>query len=244
MKVLSTAFNSTLRFIARHVGGVYKRLATFVGIGFVVAIAVAFLFGKLAHEVREGETQIFDERILTWFMQHRSPVLDSIMLELTAVGDMASLTVMVLVAAGLLWLTKNRDALALLLIGTIGGSALNTVLKGAFARPRPMIVEWVTDVQTTSFPSGHAMTSFAAFGALAYVMGRIAPNRRVRLIVWSAAAFMIVIIGVSRMYLGVHYPTDIAAGYLAGLAWLMFVAGCRTALRYFRARRRMESPRS
>ena len=128
----------------------------------------------------------------------------------------------------------------MLLLGTAGGKLLNTVLKLAYNRPRPSIVEAVTDVYSASFPSGHAMSSMVVFSCVAYLVGRLEPKRSVKYTLWIFAAVLIIAVGISRMYLGVHYPSDVIAGYAAGLAWLGFVIATMKALQYF-ARRRPET---
>src|SRR5690606_32838255 len=121
--------------------------------------------------------------------------------------------------------------------GMIGGKILNTVLKAAFDRNRPSVVEWFYEVTSPSFPSGHAMGAFIGYGTVAYLVGRLSPTRRLRHVTWFVASLTIVAIGVSRMYLGVHYASDVLAGFLAGLAWLAFVASSVPALRFFAPRR-------
>ena len=243
MRIFRDPLHSTLRFIARHVEGFYPPLVAFVSAGFVFAVITTVVFGAIAHKVHEGDTQAFDVAVLQWFFHHRNATLDNVMLEITALGSATVVNVVMLITIALLWQTGHRKSLTVLVIGAIGGAILNAILKAFFNRPRPLIVTWVTQVHSTSFPSGHAMESLIVYGAIAYVIARLQPASRTRYAIWGGAALIIAAIGTSRMYLGVHYPSDVIAGYCAGLAWLAFLAGCMTAFRYF-AHRRMESPQT
>lgn len=235
--VFRDALYSMLRWIARHVRGFYAAVVAFLTVGFVVGLLAAAVFGAFATVVEEGLTQGFDERVLHWIAQHRGDVLDEVMLEITALGNGAVLLMLVLVASVFLWLTQHKWSVYLLLLAVIGGDILNSVLKGFFQRPRPTVVEAVDSVTSMSFPSGHAMTSFITYGAVAYLVGRLEPTRTLRIVTWAFAGLIVVAIGVSRMYLGVHYPSDVLGGFLGGLAWLAFVAAGLTAVRFFSRRK-------
>ncbi|HUP88220.1 MAG TPA: phosphatase PAP2 family protein, partial [Longimicrobiales bacterium] len=199
------------------------------------------IFSGVAHAVHEGVTQSFDEAVLRWLYAHRSPTLDTVMLEITMLGEGPVQLLVVLVAALILYQLRKRASVATLLVGLVGGTILNALLKTTFARPRPMVVVALARVHTTSFPSGHAMSSLVTYGAIAYVTGRLVPEPRLRRTTWILAAILVLAIGISRMYLGVHYPSDVIAGYIAGLAWLAFLSWFITAIGFF-ARRRMEPP--
>jgi undecaprenyl-diphosphatase len=231
------ALYSILRFIARHVRGFWSALAAYLTVGLVVGAGAAVIFGLIAGTVHGGATQTVDERTLQWFAARRSPVLDEIMYDLTTLGDGVVLIMIVLVASVFLWSTRHHWSVYILIVGMVGGKILNTVLKAAFDRNRPSVVEWLYDVTSPSFPSGHAMGAFITYGTVAYLVGRLSPTRRLRHLTWIIATITILGIGISRMYLGVHYPSDVIAGFLAGLAWLAFVASSVTALRFFAPRR-------
>jgi undecaprenyl-diphosphatase len=235
--VFKDALYSMLRWIGRHVRGFYGAVLAFLTLGLVVGLAAATVFGAFATVVAEGLTQGFDERVLRWIAGHRSPTMDEVMLEITTLGNGAVLVMLVLVASVFLWLTKHRWSVALLLLAVLGGKVLNTALKEIFDRPRPSVVDAVDTVSSMSFPSGHAMSSFVTYGAVAYLVGRLEPTRTLRIVTWTLASLIILAIGVSRMYLGVHYPSDILAGFLGGLAWLAFVAAGMTAVRFFSPRK-------
>jgi undecaprenyl-diphosphatase len=231
------ALYSILRFIARHVRGFWGALAAYLTVALVVGAVAAVLFGLIAGIVHGGGTQTVDERVLQWFAARRSPMLDEVMLDITTLGDGVVLIMMALVASVFLWLTKHHWSVYILIVGLIGGKILNTVLKAAFDRTRPSVVEWLYEVTSPSFPSGHAMGAFITYGTVAYLVGRLSATRRLRHVTWFFAGVTILAIGVSRTYLGVHYPSDVIAGFLAGLAWLAFVASSVTALRFFAPRR-------
>lgn len=226
-----------LRLIARYVHGFYGAVITYLSFSFFLAIAAVWAFAEIAGEVLEGSTQRFDEAVLTWVEGHRTPVFDHIALEITALGNIATLAVLVLAVSVFLWLTHHRISVALLMIAVAGGGILNTLLKEVFDRPRPSVVEQITDVSSQSFPSGHSMAAFIAYASVAYLGGRLEPTPTLRWTTWGLAALLILAVGGSRVYLGVHYPSDVVGGYVAGLAWLGFLISGLTAIRYFSSRK-------
>ena len=237
LSVLRDALYSTLRFIARHVRGFYGALAAFLTISAVVGLGASSAFIIFAAIVSGGATQRFDERVLDWLSGFRGPFLDEAALEITSLGNGIVLFALVLVASVFLWQTNHRWSVYLLIISALGGKVLNTVLKQWFDRPRPSIVDHIDVVHSMSFPSGHAMSSLVVYGSVAYLVARLEPTPWLRRTTWTLAALVILGIGVSRMYLGVHYPSDVIAGFAAGLAWLAFVASGFTAVRFFAYRR-------
>jgi membrane-associated phospholipid phosphatase len=231
------ALYSILRLIARHVRGFWGAIAAFLTVGMVAGLVAASIFAVFAALVGRGLTQTLDERTLRWVETHRSPMIDEIMLEVTSLGNGAVLVMLVAVASVFLWLTKHHWSVYILLVGVIGGQILNNALKVAFARPRPSIVDAIDQVSSQSFPSGHAMAAIIAYGSVGYLVARLEPTRRLRRATWTLVVLMVIGIGGSRVYLGVHYPSDVLAGFLAGLAWLLFVASSVTAVRFFAPRR-------
>ena len=237
MKGVAQALYSVLRFIARHVRGFYGAVLTYLSFAFFLALGAVWAFVLLAEEVLEGETQRLDEAVLTWVEGHRTDALDKVALEITALGNFATLAVLVLAASLFLWLSRHRLSVGLLMIAVAGGGVLNWLLKEQFDRPRPTVVEWGTEVVSPSFPSGHAMASAVAYATVAYLGGRLEPTRTLRWTTWAFAALLILAIGGSRVYLGVHYPSDVVAGFIAGLAWTAFAISGLTAIRYFSGRK-------
>lgn len=232
--------NSILRLVARHLHGFFAPLAAFITAGLIVAAVAVGLFGVIAEGVEEGATQGFDEAVLQWFEGRRTPFLDEIMLEITTLGGGVVLIMIVLITSVFLWQTNHKWSVYLLMLGTMGAKLANTLLKMGFNRERPSVVEGIDAVHSLSFPSGHAMSSMAVYGCVAYLVGRLEPKPVLKHLVWGFSAALILLIGISRMYLGVHYPSDVVAGFLGGLAWLAFVIGTMKAVQFL-ARRRPET---
>jgi len=212
-------------------------LGIFLVAGLLVGIAGTAAFVELASEVREGETQSFDEAVIRWMGAHRSPLLDRAMIELTALGTGVTVLMIVVIAGLFLTLTQHKYSAILLLVATTGGLVLNGVLKLGFERPRPTIFIPVVHTVSSSFPSGHAMSSAIVYGTVAYLAARLHRRRWARWLVMMFALFLIVLISFSRMYLGVHYPSDVVAGVLIGFAWAGFCMATLEAIQRFALRR-------
>lgn len=227
-----------LRLIARNAHSFWVSLVTFLSLGFIFAIAGVVAFAKLAEEVMAGATQSLDEYGLRWINSHQSETLDHVMMEITSLGNFAVLLVMLLVVSAFLWLSNHKLSVVLLLLGVGGGYLANNVLKLSFDRDRPSVFEPVTEVMTSSFPSGHAMVSTIAYLSVAYLVGRLEPKPAMRRITWGLAVVIIILVATSRMYLGVHYPSDVVGGIIAGVAWLGFVVAGMHAVQFFSKRTR------
>lgn len=159
------------------------------------------------------------------------------MIEITSLGNFAVLLVLILCVSAFLWLSKHRISVVLLLLAVGGGYAANNVLKMSFDRDRPSVFEPVTHVLTSSFPSGHAMVSTIAYLSVAYLVGRLEPKPAMRIATWVIASVIIALVAISRMYLGVHYPSDVIGGIIAGVAWLGFVVAGMHAIQFFAKRK-------
>jgi undecaprenyl-diphosphatase len=194
----------------------------------LIVLVLVFAFFRLASEVLEGETKQFDEKILTALRDPADPAqpigpawLRSAALDITALG---SATVLGLVVAGvcgfLLLQGLTRHAL-FILVASAGAWWLNAALKMAFGRPRPAVVPHLREVMTLSFPSGHAMISAAIYLTLGALLMRISDKRVTRLYCMGVAMLATLLVGASRVYLGVHYPTDVLAGWMVGLSWAL-----------------------
>jgi undecaprenyl-diphosphatase len=125
------------------------------------------------------------------------------------------------VIAVYLWLVGKTRLMIFTLAATIGGALVSFGLKSAFSRPRPEIVPHLTHVYTSSFPSGHSMISAVVYLTLGSLLAAIMPNLKLKVYVLAVAIILTVFVGISRIYLGVHYPTDVLAGWLAGLVWAL-----------------------
>jgi undecaprenyl-diphosphatase len=209
-------------------------LRTALGLAVLAGAAMAILgtwaFAEIASHVRAGRTQAFDDAVLTWIGRNSPPVVEQVMLEITFLGTGSVVTVTVGIAALFLWLTRHKYSAALLIVATMGGLVLNSILKAGFDRPRPQLFTWGTHALTSSFPSGHAMSAAIVYGTVAYLAARLQRRRAARAATLLVAAVLIVLICLSRLFLGVHYPSDVIAGVLVGLAWAGF---CMAMLEVF-----------
>ncbi|HJP93370.1 MAG TPA: phosphatase PAP2 family protein [Pyrinomonadaceae bacterium] len=192
-------------------------------LGLAAAIGALVFFGWLADEVLEGEMRHFDEVTRAAVHQLASPALTTIMRGLSFIGSTVSLTVATTVVVISFALHKWGREAKLFAITMIGGSLLNMTLKLAFKRARPIPFFNLTPPETYSFPSGHSLMSCCFFGALAAILAARIKRRSVRVIVWAFATVMFLLIGFSRIYLGVHYTTDVIAGFAAALIWILII---------------------
>lgn len=187
--------------------------------GLLAAICCLTGFAWIAKSLFRPELQSFDQTLLLWLYHRHNLLLDQVMLGVTWLGEQNVL--LVISGLVLLFLTMQRQWLWLsgFAIATVGATILNLVLKDAFARVRPALWERIVDVQYYSFPSGHAMLSLVVYGMVGYLLVKVLP--RWKFVTLAATAFMVGLIGLSRLYLGVHWPTDVLAGYAAGSVWLI-----------------------
>lgn len=225
-----------LRIIRRHVQNAYVVFGIFLVSGAAVAVVFTWAFAKLAGDVREGATQKFDDTVMHWIGAHQTPMLQQASLEVTSLGTATVVTMIVLIAGMFLWLNKHKHSALLLIIATVGGMVLNNLLKIGFSRPRPQIFKWGTYADSYSFPSGHAMSAIIVYGTVAYLAARLQQRAASRFATLSFAAIIITLICASRMYLGVHYPSDIAAGLVIGLAWAGFCMAVLEAMQLYAKR--------
>ena len=221
-----------------------KRLLEFVSLslvlGLAAAIATLIFFGWLADEVLEGETRHFDDATRAAVHTLASPALTTAMRGISFLGSTLFLTAATtLVVVWFILRRWGREA-GLMATTMIGASFLNTTLKLGFQRPRPIPFFNLTAPETYSFPSGHALASCCFFAGLAAILSGRVKSRRTRTIIWLAAATMFLLIGLSRIYLGVHYTTDVIAGFSAALIWILVVRFVELQLAR-RRRRKAES---
>jgi undecaprenyl-diphosphatase len=187
--------------------------------GFLIAATALFVFGWLADEMLEGDTQKFDTFVRTAVHQHTTPALTWFMQGFSFLGSVAVVTTFcVLAIAAFLYFRQARTA-ALLAVTMAGMAVLDVALKLAFHRHRPVAYFGPTPA-SYSFPSGHAMGSVCFYGVLAAILAARARGRGAKLCIWAGAVLLIGMIGYSRVYLGVHYPSDVIAGYCAGAVWV------------------------
>ncbi len=173
----------------------------------------------LCREVWEKESFRFDRRFLLTIHSWSNPTLDTLMLGVTHLGDPECVVTVIIATFVWLGLKRRYRDIVMFTIACLGTFVLNAGLKVFFSRPRPTLWSHLIVETTFSFPSGHAIGSMVLYGMLAYFLARQFPGRS-RLI-YGLAAGLILSIGWSRLYLGVHWPTDILAGYSMGFLWLM-----------------------
>ncbi len=193
--------------------------------GFALAI---WAFIEVADEVVEGESRATDSRVLLALRNSNDlsdPIgplwVEELGRDFTALGGVGVLTLLTLSVAGYLWLIGKVRAM-LLVLGAIGsGLLVSTLLKQGFDRPRPDLVPHDSLVYTASFPSGHSMMSAITYLTLAALLARVLPNRATKVYFLGLAVLVTIGVGVSRVYLGVHWPSDVLAGWAVGASWAM-----------------------
>lgn len=197
----------------------WRWLSLRLGISFIVFVALVAVFVALADEVREQETLAIDQWILQAVHGFENSFLDHTVPIFTEVGGAIGVTLLSAIILGVLLIKKRRNDAILVSAGVAGAVAINFVLKSFFGRTRPDLWERLVHEASYSFPSGHAMASATLGLTVVLVLWRTKWRW------WSVAiaTCYIVFVGLTRLYLGVHYPTDILAGWVVSAAWLMFV---------------------
>ena len=196
--------------------------------GMVVLIGALLIVANLAGEVLEGDTLHFDERILASLRKADDPAspvgprwLEQVAFDLTALGGPTILGLTVAAVVGFLLLHGAVRNAVFVLVACGGGWLLNTVLKELFGRERPDVVPHLREVITLSFPSGHALTSAVVYLTLGALLMRVVQTRVAKFYLMAIAVLTTVLVGLTRVYLGVHYPTDVMAGWLIGMSWAL-----------------------
>jgi undecaprenyl-diphosphatase len=221
------------------------------GHGPVVLIVIGLIVGgtwgfvELADEVIEGETETFDRWAVRAMRQPPDyvtpigpPWLHEMGRDLTALGGVATLCLVSAGVAGYLVMVRKYHAFWLLVAATTGALVLSMSLKNLFDRERPGDVPHLSIVHTSSFPSGHAMMSTAVYLTLAVLLARLVSQQKLRVYFLALGLFLAFLVGVSRVYMGVHYPTDVLAGWTAGLVWALL---CLLVARYLQQHGKIES---
>lgn len=226
--------------LARWIGG--QELTVLLSL---LAIAVAVWgFIEITDEVLENDTQAFDKWVVRSVRRADDPAtpvgprwLQEMGRDLTAFGGICSLMLFTVVVAGYLTLIDKKRMAAFLVSASFSGLGVSLLLKQVFSRPRPDVVPHLSHVYTSSFPSGHSMLSAVVYLTLGSLVAAITPRPVIKIYVLAVAAFLTVGVGVSRVYLGVHYPTDVLAGWIAGLVWALL---CWLIARWLQRRKAVE----
>lgn len=185
-------------------------------------------FIELADDAPEGDYAETETRIMRAFREPDDPAkpigpwwLQEMARDITALGGATVITLMTTFVFGYLLLRRRYGAAVLVLVSIVGGYVLSSWLKDLFERPRPTVVPHLMQVMSHSFPSGHSMVASVAYVTLGALLARTVARRREKIYFIALAFALAFLIGVSRVYLGVHYPTDVLAGWSAGTAWAL-----------------------
>lgn len=230
------------RQLAEHVSR-FERL-TVVLAGLVGAGILGFL--ALADAVADGAARRFDEWLLLALRSAgdlSDPIgpkwFEEMMRDITALGGTAVLTLGVLAVTGFLALTRKTHAAVTVLVAVVSGMVLSQAIKWAYARPRPELVPHGMETYSASFPSGHSMMAAVVYLTLGALLARHQAKRRMKVYVLVVAAVLTALVGISRIYLGVHWPTDVLAGWCLGAAWAIL---CWFAMLWLQRRGSVEEP--
>lgn len=197
-----------------------------VALLFIAASLWGFL--ELADEVQEAEGISLDRNLLLLFRDRADPTdpigppwLESAVRDVTALGGTVVLTIVAVGAVAFLSLSGKRGAALFVAAAVVGAVALSFVIKAGIERPRPDLVPHGTAVYTASFPSGHATGAAATYLTLGALLARFQPRQRLKLFIIGYAVALTLLIGLSRVYLGVHWPSDVLAGWTLGASWAL-----------------------
>lgn len=228
----------------RHAGSVLRSIETRSLVTLALIVGAVWAFAELADEVIEGTTRNLDRDLLLLLRTEGDlsnpigpPMLEEMGRDLTALGGVIVLTLATLFAGGF-FLMRCEFGTTVYLWATVGGGILiSGIAKEFFSRPRPDLVPHGSIVHTASFPSGHSMMAAVAYLTLGVLIARVLQRRHLKVYVMSVAILVTVLVGVSRVYMGVHWPTDVLAGWLVGLGWAVV---CMTGARVLSRRGHVE----
>jgi undecaprenyl-diphosphatase len=233
---LISLFRAGLRWIGKHELGSLLSVTTLA--------AGAWVFVEVADEIREGDSERVDRAILL-SLRHQNHLADPIGprwlaevgRDITALGGVAVLTLVTVAVLGYLLLERKPRAAAFVLVAVVGAAVLSSTLKGWFERPRPDLVPHLSYVTSSSFPSGHSMLSAAVYLTLGAMLARQQRSLVLKAYFLIVAVSLTLLVGFSRVYVGVHWPTDVIGGWAAGSAW---AAGCWLLARRLQRRASIE----
>jgi undecaprenyl-diphosphatase len=213
-------FSTLWAWLGKHELGVLATVFLFA--------AALLVFIWLAGEVGEGDTGAFDRAVMLALRNPADPAdpigpswVEAAARDMTSLGSVTVLALVSLVVIGFLGIVGKRSAALLVLVSVGGGRLLGEVLKDTFERSRPDLVPHAVQVHSASFPSGHAVLAAATYLTLGALLARVQPRRRVKAYLLFVAVLVTLLVGASRVYLGVHWPSDVLAGWCIGAAWAM-----------------------
>ena len=191
-----------------------------------LAAALSLTFAKIAEEMLDGDLQDFDRAVLLALRHATAPEkplgplwLQTAARDVTSLGSPAVLTLVTAACLGFLALKRQWDAAIFVLASICGGSVLSSALKNLLQRARPSFAAAAAETQTYSFPSGHAFLSAVTFLTLGALLARMEPRPGVKIYILAVAIVITILVGISRVYIGAHWPSDVLAGWCAGAAW-------------------------
>ena len=190
-------------------------------LGALLTLALSlWAFGQIVDEqILEGETKT-DQRLADWLHGRATDPLTDVFRVITTFGNFATLLTVTVLAVGYLWWRRRRTDALFVALAFLGAQVLSTGMKLGFRRDRPFFPDPLATESTFSFPSGHSLVSLAVYGSIALLLAQQVSTTRRRVLVLGGAAVLVLAIGFSRLYLGVHFLSDVLAGYAAGVAWL------------------------
>jgi membrane-associated phospholipid phosphatase len=201
---------------------VADRLRAF-GLPLLGALLILFAslwgFGVLADDVIEKETGN-DQRLADWLRGRATEPLTDVFRAITTLGNFVTLVVVAVIAVAVLWRRRERIDAVFVAFAFLGAQVLSSGMKLGFRRERPFFPDPLASESTFSFPSGHALVSLAVYGSIALMLGRRLRRRSDRIVLFGTTGLLVLAIGFSRLYLGVHFLSDVLAGFAAGAAWL------------------------
>lgn len=217
-----------------------RSLDLWILLSLLIVVGGTWGFIELLEEVYEGETRFVDEWAIRTIGGYAAPAwLEEVGRDLTALGGIAVLSLVTIAVCGYLLINGKRHAMLLLIAATLGALVISFVLKDLIDRPRPDLVTHRSHVMTQSFPSGHSMLSAAVYLTLGALLARLSNSWWLKCYFIGIALLLTGLVGISRVFLGVHWPTDVLAGWTAGLVWAL---ACWGVARYLQLRGQVEKP--
>ena len=210
-------------------------------LGLAVILLSGWCFAELAEEIAEGDLARLDEGAVAFVQSYANPALTQAARTVSWLGSVAFLAFASFVAAAVFLWRRWFDAILGLALTMLGGSLLNILLKQLFQRQRPIFDNPIVNLSSFAFPSGHTMGATLFYMFIAAVVAYAMKSRRIRVLAFASALLLVVLIGMTRIYLGAHFVTDVVGAIVAGVAWLAF---CWTAVETLRKWRQREKKRA